>query len=116
MVATSVLLPTNDAFGAKTAWLFPPEFVTVKNAPFTAVPLLAHEYVNGKLFGSLPFAANVKVEPTLSEFPVAAGVCEEQVGGEFFTTVHDLESELVPFVTVAVSVLLPVDKLDERTE
>lgn len=45
--------------------------------------------------------------------PVAAGVCEEQVGGVFLTTVHVCEADVVPLLTVATSVLLPVFRSDE---
>jgi hypothetical protein len=38
---------------------------------------------------------------------VAAGVCDEQVGGVFFTTVHVCVVELEPLLMVATSVLLP---------
>jgi hypothetical protein len=51
------------------------------------------------------------VTPTVA--PVAAGVCEAQVGGEFFTTVQVCVTELEPFPTVATSVLLPEFKPDE---
>jgi hypothetical protein len=44
------------------------------------------------------------VPPTLTEEPVAAGVCAEQVGATFFVIVQVLESEVFPSEAVTTKV------------
>jgi hypothetical protein len=45
--------------------------------------------------------------------PAAAGVCDEQVGGVFLTTVHDFVAVLVPFEYVTDNALSPALSEDD---
>jgi hypothetical protein len=49
-----------------------------------------------------------------TELPVAAGVCESQVGATFLITVHERVFELVPFESVATNVLAPELSCDDK--
>lgn len=76
-------------------------------------PLSVQANVRLSEFASPPLAVRLILLETPTEAPMAAGVCEAQVGGEFFTTVHVCVTELEPLPTVATRVLLPEFKAED---
>lgn len=79
--------PAPLPFGEKAATLVFPVELTLKLLA-ESEPFNVHANVRASVLASLPFAVKFRlpVKPTLE--PVAAGVCEAQVGGVFLTTVQ----------------------------
>lgn len=75
--------------------------------------MLVHKKVRASESASAAFAVNVKVPAAFNVLPVAAGVCEEQVGAEFFVTVHVFVTVLTLFESVATRVFAPVFNWEE---
>lgn len=80
----------------------------------TDCPLSVQENVNASFSASLALATSVSEFGRATAAPVAAGVCDAQTGGVFFTTVKVFVVVLVAFETVATKVLEACVSCDER--
>ena len=87
MAAAMVLVPAPEPFGEKVATLVVPLVLTEKLLA-ADWPFNVQAKVKGRLALEAPLAVRFKlpVKPTVA--PVAAGVCDEHVGGVFLTTVQ----------------------------
>lgn len=77
-------------------------------------PFTVQEKVSGFEFALAPVAVKLSEFGKATELPVAAGVCEAQVGGVFLFTVQVRVAVLVPFESVATNVLAPAFKADDK--
>lgn len=87
ITAATVFEPTIDAEGAKAATLCVPLPETVK-LEADAAPLSVQAKLRASELASLPLAVRLIEPDAPTTLPVAAGNCDEQVGGVFLTTVH----------------------------
>jgi hypothetical protein len=108
-----VLVPAPEPLGENAAVLDVDVEFTEKLLADEA-PFNVQANVNGKLAADEPLAVKFKLPVSPTDDPVAAGVCDEQVGGVFFTTVQVCVAVLDPLLTVATSVLLPVLRAEDK--
>lgn len=83
--------------------------------PAATAPFKVHAKVSASESPSAALAVKFCACPITTFCPVATGFCDEQVGAEFFATVHDRVPALMPFDATTESELAPVARLPDVT-